>query len=327
MGRIMFSCITPEDDCVRVVYPDGHVDNLSRTCSVYELLLGNPDYFVCGCTPYTLTNRMAEDEQLEKGFTYFVCASPNAQPFLEPKKAYRGSRILPRFPRHGVQGRELRSPSHTSNTQSRKVFDLHAATMQLESFKSAGAPRSPHHHLAIDRPPKHLKLVFFRHCLQSLRLPGHYGELLDSSLSPHSDKIPEPAPAMTDEVHAILKSAARSELGIHVSRRQEFYLRRARRRRRTMWKPVLQSISETMPVVEFLAPAASQESDCLSKRFSPPRPSPPRPVKNISPPRYPVNTTPSKSVTPPELLAAGPRVCTAPRPQRKPTNQRSLYTA
>lgn len=62
MGCIMFFCIMFEDDCVWVVYFDGYVDNLSRICSVYELFLGNLDYFVCGCILYIFMNCMVEDE-------------------------------------------------------------------------------------------------------------------------------------------------------------------------------------------------------------------------------------------------------------------------
>lgn len=342
MGLTPFTCIT-EQDFVRVVYPDGRVENRNRSCSVYELLCGNPDYFVCGSTPFTITNRMASHEQLEKGFTYFVGAAPNAQPFMEShlKRTHRGaSRMLPRFSRHGVQGREMRSPT----SQSRRVFDVHSAKMQLEGMKSAGGmglQQRAHHHLVLDRPPKHLKLVFFKHCLQALRLPRNYSDLaVPSSLSSDDESIPPPSPVNMKDVeivNSLLKSAARSELGIYVSRRQEFYLRRARRRRKATWKPVLQSISEMSPVVDFHTPEPQQAPESsMSKGFSPPRPmkniSPPRPVKNISPPRQPASSAPPRYVSPPRKQACGPpqRYISPPRqtPQRrKLRNQRSLYMA
>lgn len=338
MGLTPFACIT-EQDCVRVVYPDGHIEERSRSCSVHELLRGNPDYFVCGSSPYTITNRMASHEQLEKGFTYFVGAAPNAQPFMEshPKRTHRGaSRMLPRFSRHGVPAREMRSPTH----QSRRVFDVHSAKLQLEGMKTAsgaGLQKSPHHHLILDRPPRHLKLVFFRHCLQALRLPRHYSDLSEpSSLSSDDESMSSSSSAMKDVeiVNSLLKSAARSELGMYVSRRQEFYLRRARRRRKTMWKPVLQSISEMSPVVDFNIPEPQQAPEsAMSKRFSPPRPSPPRPTKNISPPRQPARKrSPPKYISPPRQQVGGApqKYISPPRqiPQRrKPSNQRSLYMA
>lgn len=299
MGLTPFSCITLPD-CVRVVYPDGHVESLPRSCSVEELLFDNPDYYVCARTPYNAANRLGSAAHLEKGMTYFICASPNAQPFTEPppkKASYRSSRILPRFARHHrTQGRELRSPVHGSAASRTKVFDFHSATMQqLESIRNS------------DRPPKHLlRLVFIRHCLHALRLPSFSLEHLiaePGALSPSlsNANAPAPAPAMSDtDLLPILKSAARCELGLYVSRRQEFYLRRARRRRKVMWKPVLQSISEMSAIVEFNPPVAQQESDSSgSKRFSPPRPDSAVPRKNISPPRQQVFATPAKNVSPP----------------------------
>jgi hypothetical protein len=272
MGLTPFACI-PLPDCARVVYPDGHVESLTRACSVDEILLGNSEYYVCPDAPYK--NRLASDEQLENGTTYFICAAANAQPFTEKKPPLR---ILPRFSRR--QGRELGSAGSRT-----KVFDLHSAAMQqLESM---------------DRPPKHLlRLVFVRHCLQALRLPR---TSLEQLVAEPALDVPAPAPA---DLPPILKSAARCELGLYVSRRQEFYLRRARRRRKVMWKPVLQSISETSPVVEFHPPVAQPQSDSsCSKKFSPPRPDSAVPRKNISPPRKQVFANNISPPPPPQPVA------------------------
>lgn len=271
--------------------------------------------------------------------TYFVCATPHAQPFIEfqPKKSssHRTSRriSLPRLSRHRIRGmREMRIPAHGSALQSRckKVFDFHSATMQqqLESMRNNIA--------GDERPPKHLqqlKLVFVRHCLQALRLPRTAMEFTDqlalsSSLS-NEEAAPAPAPpAVQVDDLPIFKSAARSELGLYVSRRQEFYLRRARRRRKVMWKPVLQSISEMAPIVEFHSPALQEETEsAVSKRFSPPRPdygAPPPPRKNISPPRQPV-----KIISPPRQQQASVAAKHSAPPLRRTrgNNNRSLYMA
>ena len=340
MGLTPFACITLPDS-VRVVYPDGHIETLNRTYAVCELLFGNPDYYVCPDKPFNFSNRLAANEELEKGITYFICAAPNAKPFRGPqqppkKPPHRASRILPRFSRHHrIQARELRSPMHNSAGSRCKVFDFHSATIQqLESIR----------HNAGDQPPL-LATVFIRHCLQALRLPRTSLEeliaepALSSSLS--NAEVPTPAPAMTEgDLLPILKSAARYELGLYVSRRQEFYLRRARRRRKDIWKPVLQSISEVSPIVEFLPPVAQQEiSDPSgSKRFSPPRPDRPVPRKNISPPKQRVFVPLAKDTSPPPPqqvpLVSGAKFSAAPllqqRQQRRYTygsNARSLYMA
>lgn len=309
MGLTPFACITLPDS-VRIVYPDGHVDSLSRSCSVYELLLGNPDYYVCGSFPHSLANRMAADDVLQKGLTYFVCATPNAQPFLPKKSVSRPSRMLPRLSRRGM--REMRSPTHQS-----KVFDVQSATMQqqLDSFRG-------------ERPPKHLqqlKIVFVRHCLQALRLPRV--DPLSDEPAPFANEVVVPATPV--DVLPVFKSAARSELGLYVSRRQEFYLRRARRRRKVVWKPVLQSISEMEPVVEFHLPVSQEENESASARLSP---SPP-PRKNISPPRQPViAAAPPKSISPPRQQPSFAKYSAAPpqqqqHQQRSRGNNRSLYMA
>nr|PNR42196.1 hypothetical protein PHYPA_017025 [Physcomitrium patens] len=331
MGLTPFSCVTVQG-YVRVVYPDGHVENLSKSCSVHDLLLGNPDYYVCGSTPYTITNRMAAEEVLEYGVTYFVCATPNAQPFLErqPKVVHRGSKILPRFSKHGVHVRELRSPTHGSQ-QSRKVFDYHSVTMQqLESIRNEG----PEPHLAGDRPSKHLKLVFIRHCLRALRLPRISIDLMESPLPNLSGEALSPTATAEDEItQMILKSAARSELGMYVSKRQEFYLRRARRRRKFAWKPVLQSISEMKPVMEFHTPMAYRDSGSPPKNAS--TPSLPGP-KNISPPRQVSvpqrSSPPPKNVSPPPQPAFVARTASkysaaSQQVQRNRGNAKSLYMA
>lgn len=334
-----FACIPKQNDLhhfVRVVYPDGRIESLSRSCSVYELLQGNPDYYVCGSTAHTITSRMGLHEQLEKGFTYFVCAEPNAQPFLEfrGKGKHRGAgwKISPRLSRPGViHGREMRSPTHGSS-QSRKVFDFHSATMQVEGMRAAEAARA-HHDLALDGPPKLLRqLVFLRHCLQVLRLPRNFDDPSSSD-----ESLPSPSPDMkeVDLINSLLNSAARCELGLYVSRRQESYLRKARKRRKTVWKPVLQSISEMTPVVEFLPPAPQQQGPdaVLSKRFSPPPP-----TTNISPPQQQQQQAPRappRNISPPRRVqfSALPRSSSAPRPpqqqhQRRASNdQRVLYVA
>lgn len=296
MGLTPFACITIPDS-VRVVYPDGRIDSLSRSLSVYELLLGNPDYYVCAGNryPQSLANRMGADEMLQKGMTYFVCAAtPDAEPFIEFTPTKKTHRILLRLSRRSM--REIRSPAS-------KVFDVHSATMQqMESIREQGG-----------RPPKHLqlKLVFVRHCLQALRL-HRTTQFTDHSSPAISNESVVPAPAVPDvDVLPIFKSAARSELGLYVSRRQEFYLRRARRRRKVVWKPVLQSISEMAPVVEFISPFAPQDEADVG--------GPPPPRKNISPPRQSVVS--SKNISP-------PRVVKHAAPQERPRgSKRSLYLA
>lgn len=327
MGLTTFACIPKQNDLhhfVRVVYPGGRIENLNRSCSVYELLRGNPDYFVCGCTANTITSRMGTHEHLEKGFTYFVIAQPNAKPipdFHAKKTGQRsigaGWRIPPRFARNGMQGREIRSSVHQRNA---KVFDFHSAAIQVEGMPGGLHPIAP---------PKHLRLVFFRQCLQSLRLPVSFGEASSpsgDSSSPSPTPESSPSKEDVDLVNTLLKSEARSELGLYVSKRQEVFVRRSRRRRsRGLWKPVLQSISETTPVVEFLPPAPPQPTpEPESKRFSPPRP-----AKIISPPRQrasPRNISPPRQVHVKSTLA---RSASAPRQrhQRKPSNQRALYMA
>lgn len=292
MGLTPFACVTLPDS-IRIVYPDGNVDSLSRSCSVSELLHGNPDYYVCGSFPHTPANSLASNEYLEKGLTYFVCASPNAQPFLVKKsRLARPARMLPRLSRRGM--REMRSPTHHS-----KVFDVHSAALQqqLESLHGERAPKNLHQ----------LKIVFVRHCLQALRLPRMDPfadepvpfpdvETQDQACVPEAQpqaQVASPAPV---DVLPIFRSPARCELGLYVSRRQEFYLRRARRRRKVVWKPVLQSICETAPVVEFRLPGVEEESEnhAAAARFSPRAP----PRKNISPPRQPV-CAPPKNISPP----------------------------
>lgn len=334
MGLTPFSCVTARD-CVRIVYPDGHVENRSRRCSVKDLLLGNTDYYVCGSTPYSITNRMAGNEMLECGFTYFVSATPNAQPFLErkSKKVHRRAKIFPRLSRHGAQGQDSRS-SVLGNPQSRKVFDYDSATMQrLESMRGEGEEQK----VVEDGTPKHLKLVFIRHCLQQLRLHRNSSGVVKSHGNLPEEVSPPPS-VMDDKVmQMILKSSARSELGIYVSRRQEFYLRRARRRRKIAWKPVLQSISEMKPVVEFHAPEQQQECEFPPKNTPPALSAPP---KNISPPRrqvsgMPRSTPPTNNVSPPRSHFFVPPVAPAAlkyssasqQARRTRSNGRSLYMA
>lgn len=338
MGLIPFTCIPKQNDLhhfVRVVFPDGRIETLSRSCSVHEILHGNPDYFVCGSSAQTLTSRMGTHEQLEKGFTYFVCCQPNAPPFLEfpakgpgPRAALAtGWKMSPRFFGNGMQAKENRSsPTHHSNS---KVFDFHSAAIQVEGMKVGLLHQQRLHHLAT---PKHLRLVFFRECLQSLRLPRTISEILQPPLPSDESPPASPSPDETELVNALLQSAARSELGVQVAKRQEISLRRSRKRRKAPWKPWLQSIPETSTVVEFLLPVPPQQPqpEPESKRFSPPRAtrniSPPRqrgPPRNISPPRQ-VHVTPQLPRT-----SSLPRQ--QPQPQLQPQRQRqpnkALYMA
>ncbi|KAG0628259.1 hypothetical protein M758_1G013500 [Ceratodon purpureus] len=336
MGLTPFACI-PLPDCTRVVYPDGHVDSLHRPCSASEVLRGNKNYYVCANHPHNFHSRLPPDEVLEIGVTYFVCVRPeaNGPPFTEHLKKsslHRGSRILPRFSRgHWIQGREIRSPTHGSTGSRTKVFDFHSATMQqLESLRQK----------ASERPPRHLRLVFIRHCLQALRLPrSSLEQLISEPVLSSVDEVPAPAPTAVDsDLLPILKSAARCELGLYVSRRQEFYLRRARRRRKVIWKPVLQSISEMSPILEFQAPVAQQDNgdSSGSRRLSPPRPDGAVPRKNISPPRQQVFAAAAKSndqpPPPPEPLVSATKFSNVPIQQQRSRSTngsyaRSLYMA
>ncbi|KAG0578460.1 hypothetical protein KC19_4G024700 [Ceratodon purpureus] len=207
----------------------------------------------------------------------------------------------------GVQGREISHPS--AMHQSRRVTDVDSANMQRDQdMKTASgqeAHKVAHDHIEFDRPPKRLKfLVCLQHCFQVLHVALDYVQFA----APSACFITKP---MTDReiIDNLLKSETTFYFRKSVARSRMVPHCRRGRRRPIIWKPVLPSIPETGPLVDFTPPPG---------RTAMPR--------SISPPRHAYRPTadPSEYVPPPKE-----RVPQNPPPQtlQRRKKQRPLYMA
>lgn len=238
MGNITLKCLSDQEPVI-VVYPDGHVEFVKKPCSVFDLLHGNPDYFVCVHPPFILKNRMAADARIQRGRTYFVCATPNGQPC--PNTPFKNPAEAPKWMLNGEWPR-----SQNTSPQSRKAFDSTSATLQVDPLRKSEKnlhqmfirESSNTSHRAADPPPGCLiKIPFFKQCLNAIRLSKQCMTSNNHNISTHSEA--EKFRVENFGSYGFVSGNSRH--------------RRGRRRRNIVWKPVLQPISEVTVVQEFEA--------------------------------------------------------------------------
>ncbi len=284
MGNSALQCASDQARAPRVVYPDGHVESLAKSCTVFELLQKHSNHFVCNTSPLILKNRMQPDAKLDPGQTYFLCVIPRAHrsvPASSERRieipdrrttstiSFESSKgenprtstpeIVPSRP--GAVCRQRRnSVALGSSHSSRRVFDSNATTMWIAS------PTVEQKTLAKRRLTQ---LVFFRPCVSVVHLGlSNFSskaniklfssprrplnplnvecKILNSSNPSKSSYIS--IPAVRSNVQ--LESCGKLFNSSYTSNAGARSRCKTRPRSQSSWKPMLQSISEVMVTVD-----------------------------------------------------------------------------